>query len=115
MLRTTTVLLLLTAAPLAAQIQSRPTDPPIVTAVNGPAVAGGCGLALLCDFTLASAEAFFSFSEVKIGFVPALVGVYLERMAGAKAARDLPWRACCRPIWISKCHTHPRGRWERHY
>src|SRR5438552_7139877 len=34
MLRTTTVLLLLTAAPLAAQIQSRPTDPPIVTAVN---------------------------------------------------------------------------------
>jgi methylglutaconyl-CoA hydratase len=62
---------------------------PTIAAVNGPAVAGGCGLALLCDFALASEEAFFSFSEVKIGFVPALVGVYLERMIGAKAARDL--------------------------
>lgn len=62
---------------------------PTIAAVNGPAVAGGCCLALLCDFTLASADAFFSFSEVKIGFVPALAGVYLERMAGAKVARDL--------------------------
>lgn len=62
---------------------------PTIAAVNGPAVAGGCGLALLCDMTLAVPEAFFSFSEVKIGFVPALVGVYLERVIGAKAARDL--------------------------
>lgn len=62
---------------------------PTIAAVNGPAVAGGCGLALLCDITLAVPESFFSFSEVKIGFVPALVGVYLERMIGAKAARDL--------------------------
>ncbi len=62
---------------------------PTIAAVNGPAVAGGCGLALLCDFTLMRAEAFFSFSEVKIGFVPALVGVYLERMVGPKVSRDL--------------------------
>jgi methylglutaconyl-CoA hydratase len=62
---------------------------PTIAAVNGPAVAGGCGLALLCDFTLMSSEAYFSFSEVKIGFVPALVGVYLERMVGPKTASDL--------------------------
>ena len=62
---------------------------PTIAAVNGPAVAGGCGLALLCDVTLAVPEAFFSFSEVKIGFVPALVGVYLERIIGAKSAREL--------------------------
>lgn len=62
---------------------------PTIAAVNGPAVAGGCGLALLCDFTIMRAEAYFSFSEVKIGFVPALVGVYLERMVGPKVSRDL--------------------------
>lgn len=62
---------------------------PTIAAVNGPAVAGGCGLALLCDFTLISADAFLSFSEVKIGFVPALVGIHLERMVGPKVSRDL--------------------------
>jgi methylglutaconyl-CoA hydratase len=62
---------------------------PTIAAVNGPAVAGGCGLALLCDFTLMSSAAFLSFSEVKIGFVPALVGIYLERMVGPKVSRDL--------------------------
>jgi methylglutaconyl-CoA hydratase len=62
---------------------------PLIAAVNGPAVAGGFGLAVLCDFTLAASEAWFSLSEVKIGFVPAIVGVYLERMVGSKRARDL--------------------------
>ena len=62
---------------------------PTIAAVNGPAVAGGCGVALLCDFTLMCNDAFLSFSEVKIGFVPALVGVYLERLIGPKLARDL--------------------------
>ena len=62
---------------------------PTIAAVNGPAIAGGCGLALLCDLTIASEDAFFCFSEVKIGFIPALVGVYLQRMVGAKIAHDL--------------------------
>ena len=67
---------------------------PTIAAVNGfPAVAGGCGLALLCDMTIMSADAYFSFSEVKIGFVPALVGVYLERMVGPKVSRELLFTA----------------------
>jgi len=62
---------------------------PTIAAVNGPAVAGGCGLALVCDLTIASSEASFCFSEVKIGFVPAIVGIYLQRAVGSKTARDL--------------------------
>ncbi|HYF48803.1 MAG TPA: enoyl-CoA hydratase-related protein [Planctomycetota bacterium] len=62
---------------------------PTMAAVNGPAVAGGCGLALLCDVTIAAEDAWFCFSEVKIGFIPALVGVYLQRMIGAKAASEM--------------------------
>ena len=62
---------------------------PVIAAVNGPAIAGGCGLAMMCDVTIASADASFSFSEVKIGFVPAIVGVYLERIVGLKHAREM--------------------------
>jgi methylglutaconyl-CoA hydratase len=62
---------------------------PLIAAVNGPTVAGGCGLAMMCDVTLACEEAFFCFSEVKIGFVPAIVSVYLERVAGFKRAREM--------------------------
>lgn len=60
-----------------------------IAAVNGPAIAGGAGLALLCDFTLASTRASFGFTEVRIGFVPALVGAFLLRQVGEKHARDL--------------------------
>jgi methylglutaconyl-CoA hydratase len=60
-----------------------------IAAVNGPAVAGGCGLATLCDFTLASAEAKFGYTEVRIGFVPAIVSTFLLRQVGEKHARDL--------------------------
>jgi len=62
---------------------------PIVAAVNGAAIAGGCGLATLCDVTLASEEAKFGYTEVKIGFLPALVSVFLVRQIGEKRARDL--------------------------
>lgn len=62
---------------------------PIVTAVNGAAIAGGCGIATLADFTLAVPEAKFGYTEVKIGFVPALVSVFLRRQIGEKSARDL--------------------------
>lgn len=60
-----------------------------IAAVNGPAIAGGCGLATLCDFTLASTEAKFGYTEVRIGFIPAIVSAFLLRQVGEKQARDL--------------------------
>jgi methylglutaconyl-CoA hydratase len=62
---------------------------PTIAAVNGPAIAGGTGLALLCDFTLAAPEAKFGYTEVRIGFVPAIVSTFLLRQVGEKIARDL--------------------------
>jgi methylglutaconyl-CoA hydratase len=60
-----------------------------IAAVNGAAIAGGTGLAVLCDFTLAVPEAKFGYTEVKIGFVPAIVSTFLLRQVGEKHARDL--------------------------
>jgi methylglutaconyl-CoA hydratase len=60
-----------------------------IAAVNGPAIAGGTGIALLCDFTLAVPEAKFGYTEVRIGFVPAIVSTFLLRQVGEKQARDL--------------------------
>jgi methylglutaconyl-CoA hydratase len=60
-----------------------------IAAVNGAAIAGGTGLALLCDFTLAVPEAKFGYTEVRIGFVPAIVSTFLLRQTGEKYARDL--------------------------
>lgn len=62
---------------------------PTIAAVNGAAIAGGCGLATLCDFTLAVPEARFGYTEVRIGFVPAIVSTFLLRQVGEKHARDL--------------------------
>src|SRR5712692_7059507 len=62
---------------------------PMIAAVNGPAYAGGCGIATLCDFTLAVPEAQFGYTEVRIGFLPAIVSVFLTRQIGDKRARDL--------------------------
>ena len=62
---------------------------PLIAAVNGAAIAGGCGIATLCDFTLAVPEAKFGYTEVKIGFLPAIVSVFLTRQIGEKRARDL--------------------------
>ena len=60
-----------------------------IAAVNGPAIAGGTGVALLCDFTVAVPEAKFGYTEVRIGFVPAIVSTFLLRQVGEKQARDL--------------------------
>jgi methylglutaconyl-CoA hydratase len=62
---------------------------PTIAAVNGAAIAGGTGLALLCDFTLAVPDAKFGYTEVRIGFVPAIVSTFLLRQVGEKIARDL--------------------------
>jgi methylglutaconyl-CoA hydratase len=62
---------------------------PMIAAVNGHALAGGCGIATLCDFTISAPEAKFGYTEVKIGFLPAIVSVFLTRQIGDKRARDL--------------------------
>jgi methylglutaconyl-CoA hydratase len=62
---------------------------PTIAAVNGPAIAGGMGLATVCDFTLAVPEAKFGYTEVRIGFVPAIVSAFLCEQIGDKRARDL--------------------------
>ncbi len=62
---------------------------PLIAAVNGAAIAGGTGIAALCDFTLAVPEAKFGYTEVRIGFIPAIVSVFLRRQIGEKRARDL--------------------------
>ena len=60
-----------------------------IAAVNGAAIAGGTGLTLLCDFTIAVPEAKFGYTEVRIGFVPAIVSTFLLRQVPEKQARDL--------------------------
>jgi methylglutaconyl-CoA hydratase len=62
---------------------------PTIAAVNGAAIAGGSGLATLCDFTLATPESKFGYTEINIGFIPAFVSVFLVRQIGEKRARDL--------------------------
>ena len=62
---------------------------PLITAVNGAAVAGGCGIATFSDITLAVPEAKFGYTEVRIGFIPALVSVLVRRQMGEKRAREL--------------------------
>jgi methylglutaconyl-CoA hydratase len=62
---------------------------PTIAAVHGPAIAGGTGLAMVCDFTLATPASKFGFTEVRIGFVPALVSAFLSLQVGEKRCRDL--------------------------
>ena len=64
-------------------------DVPTISLVHGAAMAGGTGLATLCDFTLAAPEAQFGYTEARIGFVPALVSAYLSMQVGDKMARSL--------------------------
>src|SRR5215210_1926776 len=62
---------------------------PVVAAVRGRALAGGCGLATACDIVLAEATARFGYPEVKIGFVPAMVTAILRRTVSEKRAFEL--------------------------
>lgn len=63
---------------------------PVIAAVNGAAIAGGCGLASVCDIVVADeANSKFGYSEVKIGFIPAIVSVFLIRKVGEGTARHL--------------------------
>lgn len=62
---------------------------PVVAAVRGRALAGGCGLATACDLVLAASSARFGYPEVKIGFVPAMVMAILRRNVSEKRAFEL--------------------------
>jgi methylglutaconyl-CoA hydratase len=62
---------------------------PTIAAVNGHAIAGGMGLATVCDFTFAVPEAKFGYTEARIGFIPAIVSTFLTLQVGEKHARDL--------------------------
>jgi methylglutaconyl-CoA hydratase len=62
---------------------------PTIAAVHGPAIAGGTGLATICDFTIATPAAKLGFTEVRIGFVPAIVSAFLALQVGDKRSRDL--------------------------
>jgi methylglutaconyl-CoA hydratase len=62
---------------------------PVVAAVKGRALAGGCGLASACDIVLAATSARFGYPEVKIGFVPAMVMAILRRNVSEKRAFEL--------------------------
>ena len=62
---------------------------PVIAAVNGPAIAGGMSLATIPDFTLAVPEAKFGYSEVKVGFVPAIAATFLLRQVGELRTREL--------------------------
>jgi methylglutaconyl-CoA hydratase len=62
---------------------------PIIAQVEGHAIAGGSGLAVVCDFVFAVPEAKFGFTEVKIGFIPAIVSVILMRKTNEAFAREM--------------------------
>jgi methylglutaconyl-CoA hydratase len=63
---------------------------PTIAAVNGAAIGGGCGLASVCDFVIAdSKNAKFGYTEVKIGFIPAIVSIFLIKKIGEQKARKL--------------------------
>ena len=62
---------------------------PVVAAVHGKALAGGCGLATACDLVLAASSARFGYPEVKIGFVPAMVMAILRRNVSEKRAFEM--------------------------
>jgi methylglutaconyl-CoA hydratase len=61
---------------------------PVVGRINGPAIGGGTGLVAVCDIAVASAEALFSFSEVKIGLVPACISPYVLKRVGERFGRE---------------------------
>jgi len=61
----------------------------VISQVHGAALAGGCGLATVCDFTFAAPDAIFGYTEVRIGFVPAIVMVFLLRKVGESKAKQL--------------------------
>lgn len=63
-------------------------DRPVVGRINGPAIGGGTGLVAVCDIAIAADTAVFSFSEVKIGLVPAAISPYVLKRVGERYGRE---------------------------
>ena len=61
----------------------------VIAQVQGHAIAGGCGLASVCDLAIATTESRFGYSEVKIGFIPAIVSVFLIKQIGVAKSKEL--------------------------
>ncbi|MFC3417189.1 enoyl-CoA hydratase/isomerase family protein [Algoriphagus hitonicola] len=61
----------------------------VIAEIQGHALAGGCGLVTVCDFAFSVPEALFGYTEVRIGFIPALVSVFLQEQIGASRAQEL--------------------------
>jgi methylglutaconyl-CoA hydratase len=76
-----------TTADLFLMMRNHPR--PVIAAVQGRALAGGCGIATACDIILAAESAQFGYPEVNIGFVPAMVMAILRRSVSEKAAFEL--------------------------
>lgn len=64
-------------------------DKIVIAQIEGHAIAGGCGLATVCDFSFSVPEAMFGYTETKIGFIPAIVKVFLLRKIGEGKAKEL--------------------------
>lgn len=62
---------------------------PVIAMIQGHAIAGGAGLATVCDFAFSVPEAQFGYTEVRIGFIPAIVMVFLIRKIGETRAKEL--------------------------
>jgi len=62
---------------------------PTVGLINGPAIAGGCGLMTVLDIAIASKNAIFGYPEVRIGFVASIVSVFLIQIVGFAQARHM--------------------------
>jgi methylglutaconyl-CoA hydratase len=62
---------------------------PVIAQVQGHAIAGGAGLATVCDFAFTVPEAQFGYTEVRIGFIPAIVMIFLIRKIGETRAKEL--------------------------
>lgn len=61
----------------------------VIAQVEGHAIAGGCGLATVCDVIFAVPEASFGYTEVKLGFVPAIVSCFLMRKTSETIAKKI--------------------------
>lgn len=76
----------LTLAQMLHEIYTCPK--PVIGRINGPAIGGGTGLVAACDIAIASNDAFFAFTETKLGLTPAAISPYLLRRMGEKNLRE---------------------------